>query len=462
MLSVLFTIAGLAGVGSLALLFWGLVTRNRRSLDGSGPRRHSPILVAGAALVIFACLTALLALAARGRHIQSFRALGGKPLSHAGATTAPLPFNATASFTTSGIVVGVVVLAVTMKLVRSMGWRRVLRRLHPLTAGADTASDEADAQRSESEALGMQLALVTVADPGTEPAPRRAVIGCYLQMLEVAARHGPERRDSETPTEYLRRMLASTAATATPAPSLTRLFERARYSQQPVGESMRFDAIAAIEALRNDLLAGTRLQAMPARRASLLSSDRSASEPRRPATSMRRFDPGSSRSRSRASRAGAWRCQTGSARWECSASTPTRSWTRTERRRQIVSSPAFPLTGCAGSSTASRRSGAARDDPPGRPRMPLTTDDVARTARDVVAEVESAVVGKREAIELVLIGVLAGATCSWRTCPGLQRRSSCVRSRESSASKPPGSSSRPTSCRRTSQVRESSTRDAVS
>jgi hypothetical protein len=293
-LSVLFTIAGLAGVGSLAQLFWGLVTRNRRSLDGSGPRRHSPILVAGAALVIFACLTALLALAARGRHIQSFRALGGKPLSRAGATTAPLPFNATASFTTSGIVVGVVVLAVTMKLVRSMGWRRVLRRLHPLTAGADTASVEADAQRSESEALGMQLALVTVADPGTEPDPRRAVIGCYLQMLEVAARHGPERRDSETPTEYLRRMLASTAATATPATSLTRLFERARYSQQPVGESMRFDAIAAIEALRNDLLAGTRLQAMPARRASLLSSDRSASEPRRPATSMRRFDPGSS------------------------------------------------------------------------------------------------------------------------------------------------------------------------
>ena len=100
--------------------------------------------------------------------------------------------------------------------------------------------------------------------------------------------------------------------------------------------------------------------------------------------------------------------------------------------------------------------------PPDAPRMPFTTDDVARTARDVVAEVERAVVGKREAIELVLIGVLAGATCSWRTCPGLQRRSSCVRSRESSASKPPGSSSRPTSCRRTSQVRESSTRDAVS
>src|ERR1019366_515581 len=46
-LSVLFTLAGLAGVGSLALLFWGLVTRNRRSLDGSGPQRPPPRLVPG-------------------------------------------------------------------------------------------------------------------------------------------------------------------------------------------------------------------------------------------------------------------------------------------------------------------------------------------------------------------------------------------------------------------------------
>jgi hypothetical protein len=118
---VLFTVAGLAGVGSLALLFWGLVTRNRRSLDSSEPRQHSPILVAGTALAIFASLTALLALVARGRRIQSLSALDGRPLAHAVTTTAPLPFNAVASFTTSGIVVGIVVLVVMVKLVRSMG-----------------------------------------------------------------------------------------------------------------------------------------------------------------------------------------------------------------------------------------------------------------------------------------------------------------------------------------------------
>ena len=253
-LSVLFTLAGLSGVGSLALLFWGLVRRNRRSLDGSGPWRHSPVLIAGTALAIFACLTALLALSARGRRFQSLAALSRRPLSHAGSVTRPLPFNQAASFTTSGIVIGIVVLFVLVRLVRFVGWRRALHRLRPTGSDADTMYDDGDAKRAELEELGTELALVTVADPSTEPDPRRAVIECYLQMLEVAARSGAERRSSETPAEYLRRILAATAAGRAPAISLTGLFERARYSRQPVGESMRSDAIVALDALRKGLL----------------------------------------------------------------------------------------------------------------------------------------------------------------------------------------------------------------
>ena len=253
-LSVLFTLAGLSGVGSLALLFWGLVRRNRRSLDGSGPWRHSPVLIAGTALAIFACLTALLALSARGRRFQSLAALSGRPLSHTGSVTRPLPFNQAASFTTSGIVIGIVVLLVLVRLVRFVGWRRALHRLRPTGSDADTMYDDGDAKRAELEELSTELALVTVADPSTEPDPRRAVIECYLQMLEVAARSGAERRSSETPAEYLRRILAATAAGRAPAISLTGLFERARYSRQPVGESMRSDAIVALDALRKGLL----------------------------------------------------------------------------------------------------------------------------------------------------------------------------------------------------------------
>jgi hypothetical protein len=173
-----------------------------------------------------------------------------------GPGTNSLPFNAVASFATSGIVVGVIVLLVVVKLVRSVGWRRVLRRRGSPAADTGTGPDETDARRPRLETQSIQLTCLTVADPDAEPDPRRAIIGCYLQMLEVAARHGPERRHTETPTEYLRRMLVATVAAAAPATSLTGLFERARYSEQPVDESMRSDAIAALGALRDDLLVG--------------------------------------------------------------------------------------------------------------------------------------------------------------------------------------------------------------
>ncbi len=255
-LSVLITLAGLAGVASLALLFWGLVTRNRRRLNTSAQRRHSPILIAGALLAIFACIAGLLALAARQRHSQALTALGGTPLPHSGPTPRPLPFNATASFTTSGIIVGVVVLFVVVRMVRSIGWRRALRKLAPRAADGH---DEADLTRRtgpDLETFGALLSSLDVADPSSEPDARRAVIACYLQLLEVAARHGPRRRSTETPTEYLLRVFAVSQASVGPATSLTALFERARYSRQPIDERMRSDAIAALRALKESLLLG--------------------------------------------------------------------------------------------------------------------------------------------------------------------------------------------------------------
>lgn len=255
-LSVLFTLGLLSGIGSLALLLWGLVRRNRRGLDSSAPRGRSPILIAGAALAVFACLSALLALAARRRHFQSVAMLSGPSLSHLGSATKSLPLNAAASLTTSGVVIGIVVVVVALRLVRSIGWRRAMNKLSRLVPDGASEPDGADGRRPQLAALSTRLAGISVADPGTEPDPRRAVIGCYLQMLEVAARYGPERRGSETPTEYLHRILAVTAACAAPASSLTGLFERARYSQRPVDESMRSAAIAALGALRNAFPAG--------------------------------------------------------------------------------------------------------------------------------------------------------------------------------------------------------------
>ncbi len=256
LLSVLTTLSGFAGVASLMLLFWALVTRNRRSLDGSAPKRHSPVLVTGVLLAIFACFTALLALAARKRYVQPLLGLTGRPGIHSAPAGHPLPFNTAASFATSSFVIAIVAIVALVRIVRSMGWRRVLRGLHSLSPSAEIDSEQATAPPADLGTLGRELAALSVADPSAEPDPRRAVIGCYLQMLEVAARHGPARRVTETPTEYLRRMLALTGTSEGPATTLTALFELARYSAHVVEESMRSEAIGALSALRNDLLAG--------------------------------------------------------------------------------------------------------------------------------------------------------------------------------------------------------------
>jgi len=255
LLSVLMTLSGFAGVASLMLLFWALVTRNRRSLDGSAPKRHSPVLVTGVLLAIFACFTALLALAARKRYVQPLLGLTGRPDIRSAAAGHPLPFNTAASFATSSIVIAIVAIVALVRIARSMGWKRVLRGLHSPLASSETDREEA-ARPTDLGTLSLQLAAVSVADPTAEPDPRRAVIGCYLQMLEVAARDGPLRGVAETPTEYLRRMLAMTGTGEGPATTLTALFEVARYSRHPVDESMRSGAIGALGALRNDLLAG--------------------------------------------------------------------------------------------------------------------------------------------------------------------------------------------------------------
>jgi MoxR-like ATPase len=58
---------------------------------------------------------------------------------------------------------------------------------------------------------------------------------------------------------------------------------------------------------------------------------------------------------------------------------------------------------------------------PDASETPFTAGDVARIAREVVAEVERAVVGKRETIEPVLICVLAGGHVLLEDVPGLAK-----------------------------------------
>ncbi len=90
-------------------------------------------------------------------------------------------------------------------------------------------------------------------DLEAEPDARRAVIAAYARMEAALARHGLRRRPSETPLEYLRRVLLGLTARADAVSVLTSLFEQAKFSRHEIDGTMKQDAIGALREIRDDL-----------------------------------------------------------------------------------------------------------------------------------------------------------------------------------------------------------------
>ncbi|MDX6474993.1 MAG: hypothetical protein QOH95_504 [Gaiellaceae bacterium] len=90
-------------------------------------------------------------------------------------------------------------------------------------------------------------------DLEAEPDARLAVIAAYARMEAVLARNGLRRRPSETPVEYLRRILLGLTARGEPVSRLTSLFEQAKFSRHDIDVSMKQDAIGALREIRADL-----------------------------------------------------------------------------------------------------------------------------------------------------------------------------------------------------------------
>jgi uncharacterized protein DUF4129 len=90
-------------------------------------------------------------------------------------------------------------------------------------------------------------------DLEAEPDARRAVIAAYARMEGVFARHGMRRMPSETPVEYLGRLLLGLTSRADAVTRLTGLFEHAKFSRHEIDGTMKQDAIDALRAIRDDL-----------------------------------------------------------------------------------------------------------------------------------------------------------------------------------------------------------------
>jgi hypothetical protein len=89
-------------------------------------------------------------------------------------------------------------------------------------------------------------------DLRAEPDPRRAVIAAYARMERGLGMLGTERIPSETPFEYLARVLERLSVSEEAAQRLTDLFERAKFSPAPVDEAMKAEAVAALEAIKEE------------------------------------------------------------------------------------------------------------------------------------------------------------------------------------------------------------------
>jgi hypothetical protein len=86
-----------------------------------------------------------------------------------------------------------------------------------------------------------------------EPDPRRAVIRAYARLERMAAASGVPRKPAEAPLEYLGRLLSGLEVGPAAVRRLTNLFERAKFSHHAIDESMKQEAIAALESVQEDL-----------------------------------------------------------------------------------------------------------------------------------------------------------------------------------------------------------------
>jgi hypothetical protein len=86
-----------------------------------------------------------------------------------------------------------------------------------------------------------------------DPDPRRAIIGCYRRFEHALARSRFPRAPWQTPLEFLRAVLERLPLPADAVRTLTGLFERARFSDEVLGEADRQAALEAVLAIQASL-----------------------------------------------------------------------------------------------------------------------------------------------------------------------------------------------------------------
>ncbi|MCP5027665.1 MAG: DUF4129 domain-containing protein [Actinomycetia bacterium] len=105
------------------------------------------------------------------------------------------------------------------------------------------------------EEVAADLVNELLIDLRREPDPGRAVRFAYARIEQRLGENGVERRAAESEPEFVRRALSvlSDASEGGALTELTTLFERARFSESEVPETMRDSALDALDTLRSRL-----------------------------------------------------------------------------------------------------------------------------------------------------------------------------------------------------------------
>jgi hypothetical protein len=90
------------------------------------------------------------------------------------------------------------------------------------------------------------LVAESVEDLRAEPDPRRAIVRCYARFERAAAESGLARKPWLTPMEFMRETLARLPVPRAAVPTLTGLFELARFSHHALGPRERDRALEAL------------------------------------------------------------------------------------------------------------------------------------------------------------------------------------------------------------------------
>jgi len=98
----------------------------------------------------------------------------------------------------------------------------------------------------------------SLGDLSEEADARLAIIRCYRRFEVALARSRVPRSPWQTPLEFMRDALARLPLPSDAVEQLTRLFERARFSNEPLGRAERDSAWASLVAIRGSLEADTR------------------------------------------------------------------------------------------------------------------------------------------------------------------------------------------------------------